>query len=116
MAFATLTGALGSRATKPPSPGLARMSPSCQAMRPRENTVRGTPVQVLRYGPLTTVWVDPKTGRMLRFESSNQDKTAPIVVDLAGTQAKSIQSPPMGAVVAADQLGDAWVKRGSTSP
>lgn len=87
-----------------------------QARFIRDDVLRGTPVQVLRYGPLTTVWVDPKTGRMLRFESSNQDKTAPIVVDLAGTQAKSIQSPPMGAVVAADQLGDAWVKRGSTSP
>lgn len=87
-----------------------------QARFIRDDVLRGTPVQVLRYGPLTTVWVDPRTGRMLRFESSNQDKTAPIVVDLAGTRAKRIQSPPAGAVVAASELGDAWVKRGSTSP
>ena len=87
-----------------------------QARFIRDDVLRGTPVQVLRYGPLTTVWVDPRTGRMLRFESSNQDKTAPIVVDLASTTAKSIQSPPAGAVVAASELGDAWVKRGSTSP
>ena len=87
-----------------------------QARFIRDDVLRGTPVQVLRYGPLTTVWVDPRTGRMLRFESSNQDKTAPIVVDLASTTAKSIQSPPAGAVVAASEVGDAWVKRGSTSP
>ncbi len=87
-----------------------------QARFIRDDTLRGTPVQVLRYGPLTTVWVDPKTGRMLRFESSNRDQTAPIVVDLADTMTKRIDSPPAGAVVRADQLGDAWMKRATTSP
>jgi hypothetical protein len=87
-----------------------------QARFIRTDTLGGTPVEVLRYGPLTTVWVDPKTGRMLRFESSNKDKTAPIVVDLARTESKGIQAPPTGAVVSAAQLGDVWVKRGSTSP
>lgn len=87
-----------------------------QARFIRDDVLSGTPVQVLRYGPLTTLWVDPKTGRMLRFESSNRDKTAPIVVDLAGTTAKRIQAPQAGAVVTADELGSVWVKRGTTSP
>lgn len=87
-----------------------------QARFIRNDTLGGTPVEVLRYGPLTTVWVDPKTGRMLRFESSNRDKTAPIVVDLTRTTATGIQVPPAGAVVAAGDLGNAWVTRGTTSP
>ena len=87
-----------------------------QARFIRNDTLGGAPVEVLRYGPLTTVWVDAKTGRMLRFESSNRDKTAPIVVDLAPTTAKAIQVPPPGAVVAAADLGNAWVTRGTTSP
>ncbi len=82
----------------------------------RTDTLGGTRVDVLRYGPLTTVWVDPKTGRMLRFESSNKDKTAPMVVDLAGTTATRIPGPPAAAVVAATDLGEVWLKRGITSP
>ena len=82
----------------------------------RTDTLNGRQVDVLRYGPLTTVWVDPKTGTMLRFESSNKDKTAPIVVDLAKTSAKGIQPPPPGAVVTAAELGDLWTTRGTTSP
>lgn len=87
-----------------------------QARFIRTDTLNGTQVDVLRYGPLTTVWVDPKTGTMLRFESSNKDKTAPIVVDLAKTTAKGITAPPPGAVVNAAELGNLWTTRGTTSP
>lgn len=87
-----------------------------QATFIREDTLRGTPVWLLRYGPRTIVWVNPKTGQMLRFESSNKDRTAPIVVDIEPNRTVRIRPPRPEYVVSAQALGDVYARRATTSP
>jgi hypothetical protein len=87
-----------------------------QATFIREDTLRGTPVWLLRYGPRTIVWVNPKTGQMLRFESSNKDRTAPIVVDIEPNRKVRIRPPRPEYVVSAQALGNVYARRATTSP
>lgn len=87
-----------------------------QARFIREDVLRGTKVVLLRYGPRTTVWVNPKTGQMLRFESSNKDRTAPIVVDIEPNPKVRINPPRPEYVVSAKEIAALYAKRAQTSP
>lgn len=87
-----------------------------QAKFIREDVLRGTKVVLLRYGPRTVVWVNPKTGQMLRFESSNKDRTAPIVVDIEPDPKVRIRPPKPEYVVSAREIADLYAKRAQTSP
>lgn len=87
-----------------------------QARFIREDTLRGTKVVLLKYGPRTTVWVNPKTGQMLRFESSNKDRTAPIVVDIEPSPKTRIRPPRPEYVVSTSEIADLYAKRAQTSP
>jgi hypothetical protein len=48
----------------------------------RSDVLRGVDVEVLRYSERTRLWIDPTTGALLRFESSDRTGSAPVVVDL----------------------------------
>ena len=48
----------------------------------RSDTLRGVEVEVLRYGAQSIFWIDPTTGRLLRFEGTNSLGGAPIIVDV----------------------------------
>jgi len=58
-----------------------------------EETVRGTPTLVLRYGEINRFWVDPETGLMLRFAGDSKARKAPVTVDLLTHGAQSIYAP-----------------------
>ncbi len=87
-----------------------------QARFVREDTLRGTKVVLLRYGPRTVVWVNPETGQMLRFESSNKDRTAPIIVDIEPAPTVRIQPPRPEFVVSTREIAGLYGRRAQTSP
>ena len=87
-----------------------------QARFIREDTLRDTEVVLLKYGPRTTLWVNPETGQMLRFESSNKDRTAPIVVDIQPDPKVRVRPPLPEYVVSAQEIADLYAKRAQTSP
>jgi hypothetical protein len=70
----------------------------------RTDTLRGTPVDLLRYGKRNTYWVDPKTGQMLRFEGNAEGLTAPIIVDILQRGAQTITFRLASAVVLATDI------------
>ena len=48
----------------------------------RADTLRGVDVEVLRYSSRTILWIEPASGRLLRFEGTSSTGEAPVVVDL----------------------------------
>ncbi|MFN8021054.1 MAG: hypothetical protein U0Q03_05940 [Acidimicrobiales bacterium] len=64
----------------------------------RDDTLRGTPVVVLRYGDASVYWLSADDGRMLRFESNNSDGDRPVVVDVLGFRDVSVDGPPVDQV------------------
>jgi hypothetical protein len=64
----------------------------------RSDTLRGTEVEVVRYGERSIYWIDPVSGRMLRFEGNNSAGTLPVVVDFGQEIADQVV-PPTGAEV-----------------
>lgn len=61
----------------------------------RSDTLRGTEVEVVRYGERSIYWIDPTSGRMLRFEGNNSAGTLPVVVDFGPEIADQVV-PPTG--------------------
>ncbi len=64
----------------------------------RIDTLRGKEVEVVRYGERSIYWIDPASGRMLRFEGNNSAGTLPVVVDFGQEIADQVV-PPAGAQV-----------------
>lgn len=64
----------------------------------RSDMLRGTEVEVVRYGERSIYWIDPVSGRMLRFEGNNSAGTLPVVVDFGQEIADQVV-PPTGAEV-----------------
>lgn len=65
-------------------------------------TIRGTAVQVLRYGAVNRFWIDPATGLMLRFAGNGKAGKSPETVDLLTHEPQTIYAPP-GPIVTAAQ-------------
>lgn len=82
----------------------------------RNDTLRGTDVEVLRYGERTIYWVDPVTGRMLRFEGTDESRSFPIVVDLLETGDRDVLVDGTLQVLAFDDLPSDVTARLTTSP
>lgn len=59
----------------------------------RNDTLRGTAVEVLRYGQRSIFWIDVATGRMLRFEGNDAEGTLPIIVDFLPRITTAITPP-----------------------
>lgn len=65
----------------------------------RSDTLRGTEVEVVRYGERSIYWIDPLNGRMLRFEGNNTAGTLPIIVDFRQEGAGLVTPPSAEDVV-----------------
>ena len=65
----------------------------------RSDTLRGTEVEVVRYGERSIYWIDPVSGRMLRFEGNNSAGTLPVVVDFGQEIADQVVPPVVAQIV-----------------
>jgi hypothetical protein len=74
----------------------------------RTDTLRDTPVVVLRYGDRATYWLAADDHRLLRFESDNATRTRPVVVDVLAFGAQQIAGPPVDAVVDVAEVRDQY--------
>lgn len=70
----------------------------------REDVLRNTNVQILRYGERNLYWLSLDTGEMMRFESNSPSGTAPVIVDLLTAGPQTINSPPPEMIVPADSI------------
>jgi hypothetical protein len=61
----------------------------------RTDTLRGTDVLVMRFSARAIYWVDPSTGRLLRFEGVDASGVNPIVVDLIELGPRDVTMPPV---------------------
>lgn len=59
----------------------------------RRDILRGQAVEVVRYGGQSIFWVDPRNGKMLRFEGNNTAGTLPIIVDFR-QEGAGLLTPP----------------------
>lgn len=82
----------------------------------RNDELRGVKVQVLRFGDRLTLWIDPATGDLLRFEGTNSQRTFPIVIDVLSRGARTIETPFASQVVSAAKLGDTYLQWAPQSP
>lgn len=82
----------------------------------RLDELRGVDVEVLRYGERSIYWVDPTSGRLLRFEGTDESRTFPIVVDLLETGERDIFVDIALQVLAFDDLPNDVTARLTTSP
>ena len=74
----------------------------------RSDDVRGSNVDVLRYGPRNMYWISTDTARMLRFDGNAESGAAPVIVDLLQTGTRTITPPPIGAIVPSDTIGSLY--------
>ena len=74
----------------------------------REDTLRGTPVVVLRYGTRNIYWLDAESGDLMRFEATNQQGNLPTLVDLVQRGDQSIELPAVTARVPVDTVTEAY--------
>ena len=82
----------------------------------REDELRGTKVLVMRYGARVILWIDPETGRLMRFEGNNSQGTMPIIVDVNKRVVPEIPSPKDEFVATHDELGGTFLQIAPTSP
>lgn len=73
----------------------------------RADELRGSPVEVLRYGTRNTYWIDAD-GEMLRFEGNNEAGNAPVVVDVLSRGPQTIEAPEANTVVDISQISAVW--------
>ena len=65
----------------------------------RDDILRGTKVQVLRYGNNVILWIDPETGNLLRFEGRNSAGTLPVIVDILELKKFDLPGPSVQQIV-----------------
>lgn len=82
----------------------------------RDDELRGTKVQVLRFGDRLIMWIDPLTGDLLRFEGTNTERTFPIVIDVLSRGPRTVEGPAAIAVVPASALGEEYLQLTPKSP
>ena len=82
----------------------------------RDDELRGTKVEVLRYGDRLTMWIDPLTGDLMRFEGTNSRRTFPIIIDILRIGKVRIADPLQAEVIDAAQLGDDFTSWAPQSP
>lgn len=74
----------------------------------RTDTLRGTPVEVLRYGTQTIYWLDAGTGELLRFEGNSSALNAPVIADFTSRGPRTIALPAPTEAVQVDQIMDLY--------
>ena len=78
----------------------------------RHDDLRGSSIDVLRYGERSLYWIAVDTSRMLRFDGNASSGTAPTVVDLLTTGPQTITPPPRDTIIPTSSI--ASVYRGLT--
>lgn len=74
----------------------------------RNDTLRGAPVEVLRYGTQNRYWLDVGTSTMRRFDGNAAAGSAPIVIDVLESGERRISPPPAGLVVPYGQVKELY--------
>jgi hypothetical protein len=74
----------------------------------RTDTLRDTPVVVLRYGERAVYWLAADDHRLLRFESDNATHSRPVVVDILAFAPQQIEGPPVDQVVDVAEVQDQY--------
>lgn len=82
----------------------------------RDDTLRGSNVEVLRYGPRTQYWVDTKSGEMARFEGVDSSGQYPVIVDVFARGERPIAADPALEVVDYSEIPPTITDLMSTSP
>jgi hypothetical protein len=90
---------MGLAATRPENAVLIQQKQGSAFLR--SDTLRGQKVEVVRYGERSIYWIDPLTGRMLRFEGNNPAGTMPIIVDFGQELTDPVRPPYAAEVVSA---------------
>jgi hypothetical protein len=86
----------GLATTQPDNAQLVLQNPGAAFLR--TDTLRGSEVEVLRYSARTIHWVDPASGLLLRFEGSDAEGRAPVVVDLLAHGPQVVDLPAVSAL------------------
>lgn len=95
----------GLAGTQPDNPLLVQQEAGSAYLR--DDELRGTKVQVLRYGERSVFWVDAE-GTMLRFEGVNEAGNAPVIFDVLSRGPQTITAPPQQQVVDVSQVAELW--------
>ena len=74
----------------------------------RTDTLRGTEVDVMRYGKQTIYWLDATSGELLRFEGNNAAFNAPVVVDFTERGPQKVVLPAEGDVVPVAEIREIY--------
>ena len=73
----------------------------------RDDTLRGRPVLVLRYGTRNLYWIDAETGDMLRLEATSKEGGLPTLVDLERAEIE-VPTPEASTVIDAAAIAELY--------
>jgi hypothetical protein len=74
----------------------------------RDDELRGTKVEVLRYSNRNIYWLDASDGSMLRFEGNSVGGNAPVVIDVLSRKDVDPARPNADDVVPAEQISEIY--------
>lgn len=88
------------------NPLLIQQKPGSEFMR--DDELRGTAVQVLRYGERNLYWLAIDGGRMQRFDGNTSSGVAPSVVDILTSGPQTITPPPVDAILPSSAIASVY--------
>lgn len=94
----------GLASEQPENAQLILQKPSTSFLR--QDTLRNSPVTVMRYGERSIFWIEDSTGRMMRFEGNNTVGNMPIVIDFLTTEPQTVTLPNPQQTIASSQLNE----------
>lgn len=97
---------LGLAMEQPDNAILIQQSEGSAYIRPDE--LRGTPVEVLRYGDRNLYWLAADDGTMLRFEGNSAAGNAPTIVDFLDREPVTVEQPIAADVVPVDAIAEVY--------
>lgn len=74
----------------------------------RDDELRGTKVEVLRYSDRNIYWLDAGDGSMLRFEGNSAGGNAPVVIDVLSRTVVDLVRPDAADVIPAEQIAEIY--------
>lgn len=74
----------------------------------RNDTLRDTAVEVLRYGNRNIYWLDSADGSMVRFEGNSAGGNAPVVIDVLARKAVTLTRPTEADIVPVERIAEAY--------
>lgn len=74
----------------------------------RNDTLRDTAVEVLRYGNRNIYWLDVADGSMVRFEGNSAGGNAPVVIDVLARKAVTLTRPAETDIVPVERIAEAY--------